>query len=155
MFPLTPVYRPVASDSAVYNFPAEGRLADRRKRLNSADSGRNSEASWERDHPDPSYSGTTQPLDGGAQPRCWPPSSAIICPVIDGASRMNRSARQISSGLVPRLSGMLAHCSSNWAWVCRMLGIAGPGPMPLTRILGARASASVWVSPQRPSLLTV
>ena len=30
-----------------------------------------------------------------AQPRCWPPSNAIIWPVSDGESRMNRAARPI------------------------------------------------------------
>ena len=34
--------------------------------------------------------------------RCWPPSSAIICPVIAGSERMASTARATSSGLVPR-----------------------------------------------------
>src|SRR6266513_99758 len=49
---------------------------------------------------------TTSPWPGWAQPRCSPPSSAIICPVIAGAARMKRNAAAISSGLVPRRSGL-------------------------------------------------
>src|SRR5262249_34975772 len=47
------------------------------------------------------YAGGTKPRDGMAQPRCCPPSSAMIWPVIDGAARMNRTATAISSGVVP------------------------------------------------------
>lgn len=36
----------------------------------------------------PAYSLGWKPLPGTCQPRCSPPSSAIICPVIDGALKM-------------------------------------------------------------------
>ena len=41
--------------------------------------------------------------------RCWPPSSAIICPVIDGVSRMKRTAAAISAGVGPRFRSVDAH----------------------------------------------
>ena len=42
---------------------------------------------------------------GVSQPRCCPPSRAIICPVTEGESIRNRSAAATSSGDVLRPSG--------------------------------------------------
>ncbi|MNZ68732.1 hypothetical protein D3C78_870050 [compost metagenome] len=41
---------------------------------------------------------------GVSQPRCWPPSSAIICPVTDGVSKRKRIVRPNSSGAGPRFN---------------------------------------------------
>jgi len=41
-----------------------------------------------------------------AQERCWPPSSAIICPVIEGVARMKRTAAAISPSVGPRPSNV-------------------------------------------------
>src|SRR5258708_5709211 len=101
------------------------------------------------------HSGASQSLPGGAQERCWPPSSAIICPVIAGAARMKRSPRQISSGVVPMPSGVLTHCSAKCSADCLGLGRVGPGPMPFTRMRGASARARGWVSVHNPALLRV
>ena len=68
---------------------------------------------------------------------------------------MASTARAISSGLVPRPSGIEAACRSNCSGVWRGLGSAGPGPMPLTRMRGASASAIDCVSAHRPALATV
>ncbi len=40
-------------------------------------------------------------ISGVCHKRCWPPSSAIICPVMAGEPRMNETAFAISSGVVP------------------------------------------------------
>ena len=42
--------------------------------------------------------------DAADHDKCWPPSNASICPVIAGASSINRIACAISSGVVPRSS---------------------------------------------------
>ncbi len=78
--------------------------------------------------------------------RCWPPSSAIIWPVMAGASRMKRTALAISAGLVPRLRMVEAASASNSSGLWWMLRSAGPGPMALTRIRGPSACASIRVA---------
>ena len=45
-------------------------------------------------------------ISGVCHNRCWPPSSAIICPVMAGELRMNETALAISSGVVPWPRGM-------------------------------------------------
>src|SRR5690606_13746676 len=101
------------------------------------------------------YSCLTNPRDGKAQARCSPPSRAIIWPVTAGADRRKRTASQISSGVVPRPRGTALQSSSNCSGVCRALGRVGPGPMPLTRMRGAKAIASVRVRVHRPIFETV
>ena len=85
------------------------------------------------------HSRGTMPRLGWAQPRCSPPSSAIICPVIAGADRMKRMASQISCGEVGRRSGTASHCLAKCSSLWRSLFSVGPGPIPLTRIFGASA----------------
>ena len=68
---------------------------------------------------------------------------------------MLTAARAISAGSVPWPSGTDAAWRSNWAWLWRELGRAGPGPIALTRIAGANASAIVWVNAHRPALESV
>src|SRR5688500_17172613 len=50
---------------------------------------------------------------GDAQLRCWPPSRAIICPVMDGAAIMKWMAAQISCTPALCRSGTLATWRSN------------------------------------------
>ena len=92
---------------------------------------------------------------GWVQPRCSPPSNASIWPVIAGAARIKRNAAAISSGPVPRRSGILRQRSRNCSGLCRSLGKVGPGPIPFTRIRGASARAIVRVSVHKADLLTV
>ena len=86
---------------------------------------------------------------------CSPPSSAIICPVMARAERMNRIAAAISPGVEPWPSGVAFHCMANWSSVWLWLFIVGPGPMALTLMRGASASARVCVSVHRPALASV
>jgi len=60
--------------------------------------------------------------------RYWPPSITIVCPVIDGVSRMKRIARAMSSGVQPRFSGLLRWVRSKSAWLCLPLMSAMPDP---------------------------
>ena len=57
--------------------------------------------------------------------------------------------------LVARRSGSEAHWASNCAALWRGLGKLGPGPMPLTRMRGAKASAVVRVNVHNALLLSV
>ena len=66
--------------------------------------------------------------EAGPHCRCWPPSSAIIWPVMDRRARMASTARATSSGSVPRCRGVEAHCRANCSADCRALGSAGPRP---------------------------
>ena len=87
---------------------------------------------------------------GCAQPRCWPPSSAIICPVMEGAARINRIAATISCGLGAAAERHLRALPQKMLRALPRAGSIGPGPIPLTRIRGASASAIVWVNVHSP-----
>ena len=60
---------------------------------------------------DPSSS--PEPRFAIAIPMCCPESIAIICPVIEGESRINLTAEATSSGNTRRFSGIAAHSSAN------------------------------------------
>src|SRR5690606_6487459 len=90
---------------------------------------------------------------GVSHARCWPPSSAIIWPVMAGEARINRMAAEISSGVVPRRRIVAAACRSKSAAVWRSLGSVGPGPMAFTRTCGASARARISVMSQSAILL--
>ena len=85
-----------------------------------------------------------------ASPAAGRRRAMISWPVMDGLAMMNSSAAAISSGLVPRCSGVARHSSSKR---CRsMPGAAsvGPGPIAFTRTRGASSRASTWVAAHRP-----
>src|SRR5690606_31224744 len=70
----------------------------------------------------------------GRYSRCSPPSSASIWPVMDGVLSNIMTPSAMASGPAWRCNGKAATERSNSAWLWRVCGSTGPGPMALTRM---------------------
>ena len=87
------------------------------------------------------------------QARCWPPSTAIIWPVMLGERARNRTASAISAGVGPRFSRTAALCLAKSSSPWRVLVSVGPGPTAFTRMRGA--SAGQRVAAKRAAFVSV